>query len=118
MEDFGANRRNVMTRLGSVRPARVLVGVLGIVAIGVAGFAMSAPAAQEQAPLAVGAGDEGGVCQADEVITEPAGETAAPGGGNPCKDCKRSPEHHRCTRVSCDPCCWVCIGEPLPICAS
>lgn len=36
-------------------------------------------------------------------------------GGNPCKDCPKNLAPG-CTRVSCDPCCFRCPGEPFLRC--
>ena len=41
------------------------------------------------------------------------GEVAA--GGNPCKSCPRDLAPG-CTRVSCDPCCFRCPGDPFIRC--
>lgn len=54
-------------------------------------------------------------CLIDAGASEPM---LAPPGGNPCKSCRQSPAGDRCQRISCDPCCWECPGEPYPICSS
>jgi hypothetical protein len=37
--------------------------------------------------------------------------------GPPCKDCPRK-NGGQCTRISCEPCCYACVGQPLPVCSS
>ena len=101
-----------MKNLGSVRPAAILIAVLGVVVIGLAGIVVSLPTVQDQATPAAEQTLDGGVCPA-----ESATEEGKPG-GNPCKGCKRPAGGHGCARLSCDPCCWVCQGEPLPLCTS
>jgi len=39
----------------------------------------------------------------------------AAAGGNPCKSCPKNLAPG-CTRVSCDPCCFQCPGEPFLRC--
>lgn len=106
-----------MKNLASGRPAAILVAVLGIAVIGLVGLAFSVPALQDQATPAVAQVTDGGVCPADAATDDGVSENMAPG-GNPCKDCKRPQGGHGCARLSCDPCCWVCQGEPLPLCTS
>lgn len=51
-----------------------------------------------------------------ETSMQPQYEQAAGGGGNPCnKSCPKSLAPG-CTRVSCDPCCFRCPGEPFLRC--
>ena len=106
-----------MKNLASVRPAAILVAVLGIVVIGLGGVALSVHAPQDQVIPAVEQATDGGVCPADRATDEVVSEDMAPG-GNPCKNCKRPNGKHGCARLSCDPCCCVCQGEPLPRCTS
>ena len=101
-----------MQNFARIRPAVILVAVLGIVVLGASGIALLASTAQDHATPDAAQAIDGGVCAADGVS-----EDMAPG-ANQCKDCKRPKGKHGCARLSCDPCCWVCEGEPLPLCTS
>ena len=56
-------------------------------------------------------------CASDEVDFAQNGSQVRPEqvNGNPCKSCPKSLAPG-CTRVSCDPCCFQCPGEPFLRC--
>lgn len=98
--------------------ATTLVAALALVSLGLLAYASVATGVapdpgQSEASAKVTPSDpaEGSVEVAQDDV-----EGAAPT-ARPCRGCKR-PKPHGCTLLSCEDCCWVCIGDPLPLCTS
>ena len=105
-----------MNKYKSQRRATVLIGVLSVGVVGFGVFsAWQATQAQVGPQATVEQIDDNGVCPADYSLEATVGDTAKPGGGPRCRTCDVPSQ---CLRLSCDPCCWICAGDPFPTCTS
>ncbi len=117
-----------MASVKNVRAGVVLAGVLWVLLIGLGGFGVWAIQQENAAPVepvvAEQTASNAEFVVEDVVVDEATVENcsedfeASNEMGNPCKDCKRRLPGQQCTRISCDPCCYACVGQPLPICSS
>ncbi len=98
-----------------MRRAAALVGMSGIVLIVafLAGLGVSptddSPVADDQAGIILL--PEEGLCV--PVGTDLEEDVEPLNSHNTCHSC---PKFKGCTRVSCDPCCYQCVGDPITRC--
>ena len=99
--------------------ATTLVAALALVSVGLLAYASVATGvapdpvqSDASAKVTPSAPAEGSV-EATQDDVEGAAPTA-----RPCRGCKRPKGRRGCTLLSCEDCCWVCIGDPLPLCTS
>lgn len=106
-----------MVKLISKRSAVALIGTVLVVLVGVGlvgSVAFQTTSADLSSSQAVQPAADGGTCELADTLEGMDGNSAAPG-NKPCRSCPRA--GRGCTLISCDDCCYVCIGQPLPICA-
>lgn len=103
-----------MRNVGKRRSAYVLTGVLAALAVTTTVLLMTsqaAPPAGEQA-VAVASSECGGLAS-----TEASADAFMTPDDSECGDCpKKLAGQPSCSRASCDPCCYRCVGDPILRC--
>lgn len=104
-----------MVRIRISTVAIVTVAVMLLVVVGTQTTKASNPGAQTAAGNATLQTEPSGPQGAEPETCSTVEQAGAAAGGNPCKDCPKNLAPS-CTRVSCDPCCFRCPGEPFLRC--
>jgi hypothetical protein len=88
-----------------------LIAVIGLIGLGLAGASILPAGSTAAGPSVIAEVPGAGIFVEAELL-----DSASAPPDPACQDCPKRIPGEPCTRISCDPCCYRCTGDPIPWC--